>query len=48
MVKCFVCGKVCDDKNILKGGKTFCCASCLKQFEDKNKPNTKDNVCEFC
>lgn len=47
MEKCVVCGKK-TDKFIKKGGKAFCCTDCLKQFEDKNKPDTKSNVCEFC
>jgi len=48
MVNCVVCNKECDEKNIEKGGKTFCCADCLKQFEDEHKSDTKNNVCEFC
>ncbi|MBI4044274.1 MAG: hypothetical protein HY392_01030 [Candidatus Diapherotrites archaeon] len=48
MAKCVVCGKKCGDKSIRKGGKDFCCVDCLKQYEDKNKPDTKANVCEFC
>lgn len=47
MSKCVVCRKV-QEKGITKGGKFFCCGVCLKQFEDKNKPDTKNNVCEFC
>ena len=43
-----MCGKKLGDKKIRKGGKEFCCADCVKQFEDKNKSDTKDNVCEFC
>lgn len=48
MEKCIVCGKRCDDKNIKKGGKTFCCPAHLKQFDDPSKPNKNANVCEFC
>jgi len=46
--KCVVCGKAVGDKKIIKGGKIFCCAECVKFYEDKKKPNKKDNVCEFC
>jgi len=47
MPKCMVCGKIVE-KGISKGANFFCCTDCLKQFEDPRKPNTKDDICEFC
>ena len=47
MEKCVVCDKE-KENGITKSGKFFCCADCLKQYEDEHKSDTKNNVCEFC
>ncbi|MFB6208143.1 MAG: hypothetical protein ABEJ69_02240 [Candidatus Nanohaloarchaea archaeon] len=46
---CYVCGKEVDsDKCIEEDGKTFCCEECKQHYEDVEKPDEKEEICQFC
>lgn len=43
--RCIVCGKKCDTKHIILGGKHFCCDDC---YDHQKQKKSKVKACEFC
>jgi hypothetical protein len=46
--ECYVCGKEVGDDPIEEDGKKFCCEDCQEQYEHEEKPDEKEEVCQFC
>lgn len=47
--ECYVCGKDIDSDDCVEfDGHKFCCKECKKQYEDEEKPDDKEEICEFC
>ncbi len=46
---CDVCGKDVGDGPVTDDeGNTFCCEECKNHYEDEEKSDEKEEVCEFC
>lgn len=46
---CYVCGKdLGDDHPEDEDGHSFCCEECKQQYEDEEKADEKEEVCQFC
>ncbi len=48
MVECEVCGKEVPRDEAVGDGNDFCCEECKEHYEDSEKEDSKDEVCEFC
>ena len=46
--KCYVCGKKLEDDFKEEDGKKFCCEECKEHYEDEEKSQEKEEVCQFC
>jgi hypothetical protein len=46
--ECYVCGKELGDDPEEEDGKKFCCEDCKEQYEHEEKPDEKEEVCQFC
>jgi hypothetical protein len=47
---CDHCGKKECEECVEKGGKTFCCENCCKDFEERSKKPKEEEagICKFC
>jgi len=46
--ECYVCGKKLEDDFKEEDGKKFCCEECKEHYEDEEKSQEKEEVCQFC
>lgn len=47
--ECYVCGKDVDAEECIEiDDKKFCCGECKDRYEDKQKEDEKQEVCQFC
>ena len=46
--ECYVCGKELGDDTVEEDGKSFCCEDCKETYEKEEKPDEKEEVCQFC